>query len=178
MKPETTTQDWQQNFIATDRYVSAGSIEYWPDPQRAICEAYRVTKAGGIALIIGPLERKNPLARWLSDTWMLFPSDEAYTNWYNLAGFTDIRKVYVAPDWYDGKENQYAIAISGIKPTAGNSPLNLESTIEDVKEPMTLSRFVSFAFRFVVGSTMGALFVPIAMYQSLVAKFKRQAPQP
>jgi len=24
-----------------DRYVSAGSIEYWPDPQRGICEAYR-----------------------------------------------------------------------------------------------------------------------------------------
>src|SRR5687767_15583677 len=25
-----------------DRYVSAGSIEYWPDPQRGIAEAYRV----------------------------------------------------------------------------------------------------------------------------------------
>jgi MPBQ/MSBQ methyltransferase len=27
-----------------DRYVSAGSIEYWPDPQRGICEAYRCAK--------------------------------------------------------------------------------------------------------------------------------------
>ena len=27
-----------------DRYVSAGSIEYWPDPQRAIAEAYRVLR--------------------------------------------------------------------------------------------------------------------------------------
>lgn len=26
---------------AFDRYVSAGSIEYWPDPQRGIAEAYR-----------------------------------------------------------------------------------------------------------------------------------------
>jgi MPBQ/MSBQ methyltransferase len=30
-----------------DRYVSAGSIEYWPEPQRGICEAYRVIKPGG-----------------------------------------------------------------------------------------------------------------------------------
>src|SRR4051794_9657307 len=29
-----------------DRYVSAGSIEYWPDPQRGIAEAYRVVRAG------------------------------------------------------------------------------------------------------------------------------------
>ena len=31
---------------AFDRYVSAGSIEYWPDPQRGIAEAYRVLRAG------------------------------------------------------------------------------------------------------------------------------------
>jgi MPBQ/MSBQ methyltransferase len=30
-----------------DRYVSAGSIEYWPEPQRAIAEAYRVLRPGG-----------------------------------------------------------------------------------------------------------------------------------
>jgi MPBQ/MSBQ methyltransferase len=73
--------DVEQLPFATDtfdRYISAGSIEYWPDPQRAIAEAYRVTKLGGIALIIGPLERKNSIAHWLSDTWMLFPSEDAY----------------------------------------------------------------------------------------------------
>ncbi|GLJ35008.1 hypothetical protein SUGI_0704410 [Cryptomeria japonica] len=32
-----------------DRYVSAGSIEYWPDPQRGVAEAYRVVKEGGKA---------------------------------------------------------------------------------------------------------------------------------
>jgi MPBQ/MSBQ methyltransferase len=30
-----------------DRYVSTGSIEYWPDPQRAIAEAYRVLRPAG-----------------------------------------------------------------------------------------------------------------------------------
>ena len=57
-----------------DRYVSTGSIEYWPDPQRAIAEAYRVLRPGGIALLAGPLRRTHPLARALSDAWMLFPS--------------------------------------------------------------------------------------------------------
>ena len=31
---------------AFDRYVSAGSIEYWPDPQRGIAEAYRCGRGG------------------------------------------------------------------------------------------------------------------------------------
>ena len=55
-----------------DRYVSTGSIEYRPDPQRAIAEAYRVLRPGGVAMLAGPLARSHPLARRLSDTWMLF----------------------------------------------------------------------------------------------------------
>lgn len=51
-------------------------LKAWPEPQRAIVEAYRVVKPRGVALIIGPLQRKNPLACWLSDTWMLFPPED------------------------------------------------------------------------------------------------------
>jgi len=43
-----------------DRYVSAGSIEYWPDPQQGIAEAYRVLRPGGRALLVGPVEPANP----------------------------------------------------------------------------------------------------------------------
>ena len=46
-----------------DRYVSAGSIEYWPDPQQGIAEAYRVTRPGGTALMIGPVRPANRAAR-------------------------------------------------------------------------------------------------------------------
>lgn len=46
-----------------DRYVSAGSIEYWPEPQRGIAEAYRVTKPGGVACVIGPVYPTHPLSR-------------------------------------------------------------------------------------------------------------------
>src|SRR4051794_3600321 len=45
---------------AFDRYVSAGSIEYWPDPQRGIAEAYRVVKAGCAATAVGPGPAAHP----------------------------------------------------------------------------------------------------------------------
>ena len=52
-----------------DRYVSAGSIEYWPEPQRGICEAYRILRPGGLACIIGPVYPTNPISRFFADVW-------------------------------------------------------------------------------------------------------------
>src|SRR3954470_15037219 len=72
---------------AFDRYVSAGSIEYWPDPQRGIAEAYRVTRAGGTAMVIGPVRPANRFARALARAWMLFPPVEDYVRWFEAAGF-------------------------------------------------------------------------------------------
>lgn len=61
-----------------DRYVSAGSIEYWPDPQRGITEAYRVVRPGGIACVIGPVHPTHPVSRFFADVWMLFPTEAEY----------------------------------------------------------------------------------------------------
>lgn len=61
-----------------DRYVSAGSIEYWPEPQRGICEAYRVVKPGGIACLIGPVHPTFWISRFFADVWMLFPTEDEY----------------------------------------------------------------------------------------------------
>ncbi|MGH2412310.1 MAG: methyltransferase domain-containing protein, partial [Microcystaceae cyanobacterium] len=127
-----------------ERYVSAGSIEYWPNPQRAITEAYRVLKPGGMALIIGPLRRRNSFVRLLSDTWMLFPNEEDYLNWYRQAGFINIAKSYIAPSWYEDEGNPYGIVIAGVKPAVGPSPLAIEKE-EELKEPMTLGRFLVFS---------------------------------
>src|SRR5206468_8898111 len=102
---------------AVDRYVSAGSVEYWPDPQRAIDEAWRVLRPGGIALVVGPLRRRHALARALSDAWMLFPSQEEYTGWFRAAGFDDLALVHVAPPWWRARWDPYAVAIAGRKPT-------------------------------------------------------------
>jgi MPBQ/MSBQ methyltransferase len=145
-----------------DRYVSCGSIEYWPDPAAAFAEAYRVLKPGGIMLMVGPLPPERPLAKRLADLWMLFPAEHEYRGWMEQAGFADIRTRFVAPDW---TAQQYGIAIAGRKPAAGPSPAPAKAR-ESVHEPMTARRWA----RWVAGSAAGAAFVPIGVAASLRAR--------
>jgi MPBQ/MSBQ methyltransferase len=152
-----------------DRYVSAGSIEYWPDPQRGIAEAYRVTRPGGTALLIGPVRPANRVARALARAWMLFPPAGEYERWFRAAGFADIEVTKLAPDWYRDEAVPYAIAVSGTKPRPGPSPAAMQARRED--PPAGPLRF---AARFVLGSAAGAAFVPIAAVLSLRARRARR----
>src|SRR4051794_40958461 len=146
-----------------DRYVSAGSIEYWPDPQRGIAEAYRVTRAGGTALVIGPVRPANRFARALAEAWMLFPPAGDYIGWMQTAGFVEVRTKALAPDWYRDARVPYALAVSGVKPAPGPSPAATPALPDE-----HVGR-VRFAARFVAGSLAGALFVPIAAALALRA---------
>jgi MPBQ/MSBQ methyltransferase len=146
-----------------DRYVSAGSIEYWPNPEQGIREAYRVIKPGGIALMIGPLEPQNKVARFIADTWMLFPSDQEYRDWFRLAGFTDIRVEYIRPQWYQ-KKAEYGIAIAGVKQQAGASAAPLSAPLLPEPEKMTFGRGLQIFWRVLVGSLAGFLFIPAALF--------------
>ena len=154
---------------AFDRYVSAGSIEYWPDPQRGIAEAYRVTRAGGVAVVIGPVRPANRLARRLAEAWMLFPGEDEYERWFRRAGFRDVRAAPLAPDWYRDCRAPYALAVSGVKPLPGPSLLTGEPPAED--PPVGPLRF---AARFVLGSAAGFVFVPIAA--ALALRRRRRVP--
>jgi MPBQ/MSBQ methyltransferase len=156
-----------------DRYVSTGSIEYWPDPQRAIAEAYRVIKPGGRAMLAGPLPPRQPLARRLAELWMLFPPEQDYRRWFEQAGFADIEAAFIAPDWHSGGPSAYGIAIAGRKPAPGPSPAATPVVAERVDEPMTLRRRAVFAGRFVAGSAAGAAFVPIAAVLALRERIRR-----
>jgi MPBQ/MSBQ methyltransferase len=143
-----------------DRYVSAGSIEYWPDPQRAIAEAFRVVRPGGRALVIGPLRRTHPLARRLSDAWMLFPAEDEYVAWMRAAGFEEVERVHVAPPWWRPAWDAYGVAIAGTKRGAGPSPIVLGPPREAATERLGPARLG----RFVLGSLAGAAFIPVALW--------------
>src|SRR5215203_634676 len=80
-----------------DRYVSCGSIEYWPDPARAIAEAHRVVRPGGTVLVVGPLPPRRRVARLVADAWMLFPSEAQYRGWFEAAGFEEIEELRLVP---------------------------------------------------------------------------------
>ncbi len=144
-----------------DRYVSAGSIEYWPDPQRGVAEAYRVLREGGIALLVGPVRPRHRVLRRLAEAWMLFPAQDEYRALFERAGFTDVEVEPLAPTWYEG-EAAYAVAVAGRKPTPGASAVVLPTVIEDLRAPMGARRRLVFAGRLVAGSLAGLAFVPLA----------------
>jgi MPBQ/MSBQ methyltransferase len=159
---------------AFDRYVSAGSIEYWPDPQRGIAEAYRVLRPGGVGVVIGPVRPAHPVARRLAEAWMLFPALGEYRAWFERAGFTDVEVREIAPDWYRGRggRDAYAVAVAGVKPAPGRSPLPYadDEPAEDLAARLTPSERLRVAGRFVAGSAAGAAFVPIAAALTLRAR--------
>jgi MPBQ/MSBQ methyltransferase len=159
---------------AFDRYVSAGSIEYWPDPQRGIAEAYRVLREGGVGVVIGPVRPAGRIVRALADLWMLFPEQDQYRSWFERAGFTDVRLTPVAPDWYRDTRVPYAVAVSGTKPAPGPSPLPPSAPAEDLAAPMTAAGRVRAAARFAAGSLAGLAFVPIALAMTVRARRERR----
>jgi MPBQ/MSBQ methyltransferase len=159
---------------AFDRYVSAGSIEYWPDPQRAIGEAFRVVKPGGRALLIGPLRRTHPLARRLSDAWMLFPSEDEYVGWMRAAGFEDVERLHVAPPWWREEWDPYGVAVAGTKRRPGPPAVVSDPPDESAGERLGPAR----VGRFVLGSLAGAAFIPVALWFTLRDRLARRSRRP
>jgi MPBQ/MSBQ methyltransferase len=153
-----------------DRYVSCGSIEYWPEPQRAIAEAYRVVRPGGIALVVGPLPPGGRIVRWLAEAWMLFPTEAEYREWFVRAGFEIVATAYVTAPWQADGGAPYGLAIAGHKPVPGASPLGSSPPAEDLREPLTLAGRIGFAARFAIGSAAAAMFLPIGVALNLRAR--------
>lgn len=169
---EGDAEDLPFDTDSADRYVSAGSIEYWPEAQRGICEAYRVIKTGGIACVIGPVRPTFPVSRWMADAWMLFPEEQQYIDWFEAAGFVDVQLTRIGPPWYRGVRRHGLImgcSVTGRKPQPGESPLDLGEKTEDVSKPMRNP--LMMMWRFLLGSLAGFYFVlvPIYMYEYITS---------
>lgn len=114
-------------------WLSIFSIEYWPDPQRGIKEAYRVLKLGGLACVIGPVHPTFWLSRFFADMWMLFPKEEEYIDWFKKAGFKDVKLKRIGPQWYRGVRRHGLImgcSVTGVKRASGDSPLQVSFTLK------------------------------------------------
>ncbi|PKU86239.1 2-methyl-6-phytyl-1,4-hydroquinone methyltransferase 1, chloroplastic [Dendrobium catenatum] len=149
---------------SVDRYISAGSIEYWPDPQRGIVEAYRVLRLGGIACIIGPVYPTFWLSRFFADLWMLFPKEEEYIEWFKKAGFKDVKLKRIGPKWYRGVRRHGLImgcSVTGVKRESGESPLKLGPKAEAVEK--SVNPF-AFLLRFILGTVAATYYVLVPVY--------------
>jgi MPBQ/MSBQ methyltransferase len=158
-----------------DRYVSCGSIEYWPEPERAIAEAFRVLRPGGVALVVGPLPPRRRLARLLAEAWMLFPTEAQYQEWFERTGFESLETAYIAAPWHRGGEPGYGLAIAGRKPVESRPRPGLAGApVENRQEPITPKRAARLATRFVVGSLAGVAFVPVGVALNVRARLARR----
>lgn len=79
---------------------SSGSIEYWPNPVRALEEFRRVVKPGGQVLVVGPNYPPWPVIQQFMDTIMLFYDEDEAQRMFEAAGFDDIRHQAMGPDHF------------------------------------------------------------------------------
>nr|CAB3490521.1 unnamed protein product [Digitaria exilis] len=139
-------------------------IEYWPDPQRGIKEAYRVLKTHGVACVIGPVHPTFWLSRFFADMWMLFPKEEEYKDWFESAGFEDVKLKRIGPKWYRGVRRHGLIigcSVTGVKRGHGDSPLQLGPKAEDVSKAVNP---ITFLLRFLLGTLSAAYYVIVPIY--------------
>ncbi|WP_459193699.1 methyltransferase domain-containing protein [Halosimplex sp. J119] len=78
---------------------SSGSIEYWPDPVKALAECRRITKPGGQVLIVGPNYPSNTVFQKLADAIMLFYGADEADRMFRQAGFEEFRHVTMGPSY-------------------------------------------------------------------------------
>ncbi|MFB6070319.1 MAG: methyltransferase domain-containing protein [Halanaeroarchaeum sp.] len=83
---------------AFDVIWSSGSIEYWPNPVRALEEFNRVVKPGGQVLVVGPNYPPWPVVQQIMDSIMLFYDVDEAQRMFEAAGFEEIEHEEMGPE--------------------------------------------------------------------------------
>jgi len=82
---------------AFDAVWSSGSIEYWPQPVRALRELRRVTAPGGAVLVVGPNYPRSSVFQKLADAIMLFYDEAEADRMFREAGFASFEHRTMGP---------------------------------------------------------------------------------
>jgi hypothetical protein len=108
---------------------------------------------------------------------MLFPSGHEYVAWMERAGFAELDRVTVAPPWWRPEWDDYGVAVAGVKPAAGPSPLELPvaASPAHAREAATERLGPARLARFALGSLAGAAFIPVALWFTLRDRLARRA---
>lgn len=152
-----------------DRYTSAGSIEYWPQPEQGIIEAFRVLKPGGKATIIGPVHPEWWLSKFFADVWYLFPTKAEYSTWFEQAGFEDITLHEIRPEWYEQADRDHGLimgfVVTGTRPAdSADPPLTSASTGLPTVSPGGRLRSLLWLPRFLLGNVGGLYYAVLPVY--------------
>lgn len=89
-----------------DAIASVGAILYWPDPEAAIAEVFRVTRPGGRLLLAGFNSRStahSPLAAWASpwfEATFTTYDEGAATELCRAAGYRAVETCLTGPPWH------------------------------------------------------------------------------
>lgn len=117
--------------------------------------------------MIGPVHPTHPVSRFFADAWMLFPSEEEYMEWFTKAGFVNVQIKRIGPKWYRGVRRHGLImgcSVTGVKPTAGPSPLDLGPKMESRQAEFNP---VVFLPRLLLGTAAGFYYFVLPIYMFL-----------
>ncbi|MFB6094563.1 MAG: methyltransferase domain-containing protein [Halanaeroarchaeum sp.] len=93
---------------------SSGSIEYWPNPVRALEEFRRVVKPDGQVLVVGPNYPPWPVVQQVMDAVMLFYDESEAQRMFEAAGLIDVTHEAMGP------ENLGDLALVSVARVPGN----------------------------------------------------------
>ena len=159
---------------AFDRYVSAGSIEYWPDPQRGIAEAHRVLREGGTGVVIGPVEPAQPDPAAAVEHLDAVPARGGLPRLVRAGRVRGRRgprpRTGLVPRPLRLRRRRHRRQARAVHVRRRGA----RSRAEDREAPLTLAGRARFAARFVLGSAAGFVFVPIGAALALRARLARR----